>query len=153
MAKLIVALVLLSNGLANGLANFGGCTCEVDDFKERFERLESLVEFIASKATVSPTLIPPELNGCGEPCADVVTLDEAALDTDVEEGGNDVYVFDWEPNTCYIIDGIFYENAFSPVLKVQSPAGRCAKITVPSGSSLNGIQAHLPCPVFCPTKR
>ena len=29
MAKLIVALVLLSNGLANGLANFGGCTCEV----------------------------------------------------------------------------------------------------------------------------
>ena len=36
MAKLIVAL-LLSVGLANGLANFGGCTCEVDDFKERFD--------------------------------------------------------------------------------------------------------------------
>ena len=89
MAKLIVALCLLSVGLANGLANYGGCTCEVDDFKERFERLESLVEFIASKATASPTLIPPELNGCGEPCADVVTLDSAALDTVVEIDGND----------------------------------------------------------------
>ena len=142
MAKLIVALVaLLSVGLANALANFGGCTCEVDDFKERFERLESLVEFIASKATASPTVTPPELNGCGEPCADVVTLDEAALDTVVQEEGDDVYVFDWEPNTCYKIDGMFYE-----ILKVESPAGRCAKITVPSSSILNGIIAHLPRP-------
>ena len=72
MAKLIVAVSLLSVGLANGLANFGGCTCEVDDYKERFESLEaqvgemlSLLEFIASKATASPTVAPPELNGCG----------------------------------------------------------------------------------------
>ncbi len=44
MAKLIVAL-LLSVGLANGLANFGGSTCELDsDYKERFEKLEDRIE-------------------------------------------------------------------------------------------------------------
>ena len=83
MVKLIVAL-LLSVGLANGLANYGGCTCDVDDYKERFETLESqvgemlnLLEFIASKATASPTVAPPELNGCGKPCVDVVTVPPA----------------------------------------------------------------------------
>ena len=80
MAKLVVALLFV--GLANGLANFGGSTCELDsDYKERFEKLEarveevlSLVESIASKpcceGTAQPTVTPPELNGCGEPCAD-----------------------------------------------------------------------------------
>ena len=58
MAKLIVVLCLLSVGLANGLANYGGCTCEVDDFKERFERLESLVEFIASMPSGEDAVCP-----------------------------------------------------------------------------------------------
>ena len=65
MAKLIVALCILFVGLANGLANYGGCTCGGDDYKERFETLEaqvgemlSLLEFIASKATASPTVTP-----------------------------------------------------------------------------------------------
>ena len=90
--KLIVAISLLSVGLANALANYGGCTCEVDDFKERFESLEaqvgeilSLVEFIASKATASPTVTPPELNGCGKPCADVVTRNSTQA-----EGGYEI---------------------------------------------------------------
>ena len=166
MAKLIVAL-LLSVGLANGLANFGGSTCELDsDYKERFEKLEDrieemmgvvegmmgVVESIASKpcceGTAQPTVTPPELNGCGEPCADVVTLDEAAIAAGTTEFTGD-YFTDIEPDTCYVVDGQIWENGgvYSPSLKVEVS---CAKITVLSGSRLNGILARLPRPSFAP---
>jgi len=41
MAKLIVALALLSVGLANGLANFGGCTCDDHSARPASLRLRS----------------------------------------------------------------------------------------------------------------
>ena len=137
MVKLVVALLLLFVGLANGLANYGGCTCEVDDYKERFETLEnqvgemlSLLEFIASKATASPTVAPPELNGCGKPCVDVVTVppNPGAIVS----------------GTCYVVDGVV--NAVPEI-----PADiDCVKVTVPEGSGINGIIAHLPRPSYMP---
>ena len=136
MVKLIVAL-LLSVGLANGLANYGGCTCEVDDYKERFETLEnqvgemlSLLEFIASKATASPTVAPPELNGRGKPCVDVVTVppNPGAIVS----------------GTCYVVDGTV--NA-APEIPADID---CVKVTVPEGSGINGIIAHLPRPSYMP---
>ena len=104
MVKLVVAL-----SLCVGLA-------ESDEFANRFLELEAQVEAMNSlvesccEATAQPTVTPPELNGCGEPCADVVTLDEAALDTEV----NDVYEVDIEPDTCYVIDGDISGSIYSP---------------------------------------
>ncbi len=134
MAKLIVALYVLFGGLANAMGNFGSCSvCEVDDYKERFETLEaqvgemlSLLEFIASKATASPTVTPPELNGCGKPCTDVVTVppNPGAIVS----------------GTCYVVDGTV--NAVPEI-----PADiDCVKVTVPEGARLQGIKAHLPRP-------
>ena len=153
MAKLIVAL-LLSVGLANGLANFGGSTCELDsDYKERFEKLEErieemmsvvegmmgVVESIASKpcceGTAQPTVTPPELNGCGQPCGTVIPIDDLAFDP-----------LGIEADTCYEIVGDLF-SAYDLQLSVEVS---CAKITVPSGSGLLSLNAQLPRPAFCP---
>ncbi len=146
MAKLVVALAILSVGLANGLANFGGSACEVEDYKERFESLEaqvaeikSLVESIAAKpcceATAQPTVTPPELNGCGQPCGTVIPIDDLAFDP-----------LGIEADTCYEIVGDLF-SAYDLELSVEVS---CAKITVPSGSGLLGLNAQLPRPAFCP---
>ena len=119
---------------------------EVADLKAQVAEIKSLVEFIASEATEKPTAeptpaptVPPtaEKNGCGEPCADKITISSTSFPT-VESG------------TCYVVDGTFP----SSILTVPDGVD-CAKITVPSGSSLNGIRAHLPRPSFAPhpTKR
>ena len=80
--------------------------------------------------TVAPTSsepTPTPLNGCGEPCADVITL-SSSFPT-IESG------------TCYVVDGTF------PSSTLTVPDGvDCANITVPSDSSLSGINAHFPRP-------
>ena len=43
-------------------------------------------------------------------------------------------------NTCYVVDGTFP----SGIIVISSPGVNCVKITVPSGSSLNGISAVTP---------
>ena len=85
--------------------------------------------------TVSPTKAPTgELNGCDKPCeGGVVTLDEISE------------FFDAEDNKCYVVKGTF------PSSTLTVPDGvNCAKITVPSDSSLRGIIAHLPRPSYMP---
>ena len=76
-----------------------------------------------------------EKNGCGEPCAEIVTINSPSIPT-IESG------------TCYVVDGTIATVA-------EIPADiNCAKITIPSGSSLNEIAAHLPRPSHgCPAKR
>ena len=151
MAKLVVALLFV--GLANGLANFGGSTCELDsDYKERFESLEaqvaeikSLVESIASKpcceATAQPTVTPPELNGCGQPCGTVIPIDDLAFD-----------FYGIEADTCYEIVGDLFQSVYVLELGVEVS---CAKITVLGESSLTSIIAHSRVLLFAlrPTKR
>ena len=86
------------------------------------------------------TTATPELNGCGNPCAGVVTLDEISG------------IFEtFEDNKCYVVAGTF--TIFDGILV---PDGvNCAKITVPSDSGLALITAHIPRPSFAPhpTKR
>ena len=82
--------------------------------------------------TDEPT--PAPANGCGDPCADVITLDEISGPFDTIEDSK-----------CYVVDGTF-QGIFDRIL-VPSRVD-CAKITVPSGSSLNEIWAHIPRPVF-----
>ncbi len=92
----------------------------------------------SASPTKDPTPAPTvEKNGCGEPCADVVTISPTSFPT-IESG------------TCYVVDGTFPSNG------ITVPDGvNCAKITVPSGSSLGAIDAHLLRPSFAPhpTKR
>ena len=65
-----------------------------------------------------------ERNGCGEPCAEVITINSPSFPT-IESG------------TCYVVDGTF------PSGVITVPDGvDCVKVTVPSDSSLNGIDAH-----------
>ena len=69
-----------------------------------------------------------EKNGCGEPCAEIVTISSTSFPT-IESG------------TCYVVDGTF------PSSDITVPDGvNCAIITVPSDSGLLGITAHLPRP-------
>ena len=76
-----------------------------------------------------------EKNGCCDPCADVITTSATSFPT-------------IESDTCYVVDGTF------PSSTLTVPDGvDCAKITVPSGSTISYIKAHLPRPAFCPTKR
>ena len=105
---------------------------EIADLKAQVAEIKSLVEFIASEATEKPTAeptpaptVPPtaEKNGCGEPCADKITISSTSFPT-VESG------------TCYVVDGTFP----SSILTVPDGVD-CAKITVPSDSSLLGIVA------------
>ena len=76
--------------------------------------------------TDEPT--PAPANGCGDPCADVITLDEISGPFDTIEDSK-----------CYVVDGTF-QGIFDRIL-VPSRVD-CAKITVPSGSGLSGIEAH-----------
>ena len=76
--------------------------------------------------TDEPT--PAPANGCGDPCADVITLDEISGPFDTIEDSK-----------CYVVDGTF-QGIFDRIL-VPSRVD-CAKITVPSGSSLGAIIAH-----------
>ena len=68
-----------------------------------------------------------EKNGCGEPCAEIVTISSTSLPT-------------IESDTCYVVDGKVLATFIVP------GGVECAKITVPSGSGLFGIDAHLPRP-------
>ena len=106
MAKLIIALSLLFSG-ANAMGVYGG--------------------------TAQPSAEPtgaPQLNGCGEPCAGVVSI-KAKPFPPIEAG------------TCYVIDGEY------PTTRL-GVAVACAKITIPKDSSLNAIDVHLPRLFFCP---
>ena len=71
--------------------------------------------------TDEPTPAPtPELNGCGEPCADVVTIDKIS----------GTFFDAIEDNKCYVFDGTFFLG------EISVPEGvNCAKITVPSDST------------------
>ena len=116
--------------------------------KERFESLEaqvaeikSLVESIAAKpcceATAQPTVTPPELNGCGQPCGTVIPIDDLFFDP-----------LGIEADTCYEIVGDLF-SVYSLELRVEVS---CAKITVPSDSSLNGIVASSSVLLFAPKR-
>ena len=72
-----------------------------------------------------------EKNGCGQPCAGVETLNTEP--------------FHIESNICYVVDGTFPSGDIEVPEEVE-----CAKITVPSGSGLFVIGAHLPRPSFVP---
>ena len=80
-----------------------------------------------------------ELNGCGEPCADVHTISSTSLPT-------------IESDKCYVGDGTFPSSRLYVGSKVS-----CAKIIIPSGpesgSSVREIEAHLPRLYFAPRKR
>ena len=70
--------------------------------------------------------VPSELNGCGEPCADVITTSATYFPT-IESG------------TCYVFDGTI------PSGGITVPEGvDCAKITVLSGSIMQGRPARRP---------
>ncbi|CAH0365327.1 unnamed protein product [Pelagomonas calceolata] len=72
----------------------------------------------APSALAMAPYVPSELNGCDEPCADVVTIDSPSFPT-IESG------------TCYVFDGMF------PSGGIGVPDGvNCVKITVPSDSGL-----------------
>ena len=83
--------------------------------------------------TADPT--PTPLNGCGNPCADVVTISSTSFPL-IDSG------------TCYVVDGTFPSKYIFVPLGVD-----CAKITIPTGSTIDEIDAHLPRPSFCPAKR
>ena len=65
-----------------------------------------------------------EKNGCGEPCAEIVTINSPSFPT-IESG------------TCYVVDGTFPSDAL-----IVPDGVNCAKVTIPSGSGLNGMDAH-----------
>ena len=90
----------------------------------------------APSALAMAPYVPSELNGCDEPCAGVETINTEPFEISLESG------------TCYVVDGTIATVA-------EIPADiNCAKITIPSGSSLNEIAAHLPRPSHgCPAKR
>ena len=85
----------------------------------------------APSALAMAPYVPSELNGCDEPCADVVTI--SSTPSTIESG------------TCYVVDGTFPSNGITVPVEVN-----CAKITVPEGAKLQGILAHLPRPSFAP---
>ena len=73
-----------------------------------------------------------ETNGCGEPCAGVRTIDSCP--------GTGSEGFLAESDVCYVVDG-----KLVPCGIIVPDEVKCAKITVPSGSSLEpGFSAHLP---------
>ena len=78
-----------------------------------------------------------EKNGCGEPCAEIVTISSTSFPT-IESG------------TCYVVDGTFPTSAITVTEGVT-----CAKITVLEGSGLFDIRAHSRVFLFAPrpTKR
>ena len=117
---------------------------EVADLKAQVAEIKSLVEFIASEATEKPTAEPTPaptapptvaLNGCGEPCLGVETLNTVP--------------FHIESGTCYVVEGTFLAALIVP------EGVECAKITVPKGSGLFEIRAHSRVFLFAPrpTKR
>ena len=78
--------------------------------------------------TKEPTPAPTvEKNGCGEPCAGVETLSSTP--------------FLIESDICYVVDGFFFPGFPGGRINVRDGVN-CAKITVPSGSGLSGIEAH-----------
>ena len=95
MAKLIIALSLLFSG-ANAMGIYGG----------------------TARPSAEPTSAP-ELNGCGDPCADVVNVKAPEPFPPIEAG------------TCYVVDG-----DYQTVVRVSVA---CVKITIPIGSRLQVI--------------
>ena len=73
-----------------------------------------------------------EKNGCGQTCLAVETLNSLPFPLGTIES-----------DTCYVVEGTFPSPA--DALFVSSLV-KCAKITIPSGSGLNAIGAHLPRP-------
>ena len=139
LMKLLVALALAAAPSARGMAPYATDSEleeRVQELEERVQELEEeLAQCQAAIVTCGPTAAPttaeptaaPELNGCGEPCAGVVTISSTS--------------FLIESDVCYVVNGMFP----SGVIKIPDGVD-CAKITVPSGSGLFGIDAHLPRP-------
>ena len=74
------------------------------------------------------------------PCKETKILTEIEVSTRIES------------DICYVVDGFFFPGFPGGRINVRDGVN-CAKITVPSGSTISYIKAHLPRPAFCPTKR
>ena len=79
-----------------------------------------------------------EKNGCGQTCLAVETLNSLPFPLGTIES-----------DTCYVVEGTFPSPA--DALFVSSLV-KCAKITIPSGSRVSGIFAHLPRPPSAPRR-
>ena len=84
----------------------------------------------APSALAMAPYVPSELNGCGQTCAEVVTLDEIPG------------IFNAEDNKCYEVEG---EQPASSVVLVKEGV-KCAKITVRSGFRLVPKDGSVVCP-------
>ena len=125
MMKLVVVLCLLGVALADSsLAD------RVDGLEVHVDKMQSSVA-----SCCEATAKTKELNGCGEVCADEITLNSipsATFSPAIQDG------------TCYVVDGTFPSGTITVPHMVK-----CAKITVPSSSGIRGISAELPRP-SCP---
>ena len=97
----------------------------------------------STSPTKDPTAAPTaEKNGCGELCANVITIE-------LQDRSKEDEPFYVESGTCYVVDGTppEFDNGITVLDGVN-----CAKITIPSGSGTEGIGAHLRVRL-CPTPR
>ena len=128
--KLVVAICLCV-----GLAD--------DSVVQRVEKLESQVE----EKLVLRRQLETELNGCGELCADPITISFKRFDKDgdgfitPEEFASTPFPA-IQDGTCYVVDCKF-ARAPQPFKTITVPEGvNCAIIAVPSDSTLGGIDAY-----------
>ena len=101
MSRLII-LSLLCGG-AHTMGEYGGddqCQERVQELEGRVQELEEeLAQCQAAIVTCGPTPAPTAdptpapLNGCGDPCADVVTISSTS------------FLLTFESGTCYVVDG------------------------------------------------
>jgi len=115
------------------------CLCVAladDSVVERVEKLELVEEMQSSLET--------ELNGCGELCADPITISFKRFDKDgdgfitPEEFASTPFPA-IQDGTCYVVDGKF-ARAPQPFKTITVPEGvECAKIAVAIDSTLGGI--------------
>ena len=126
MMKLVVVLCLLGVALADSsLAD------RVDGLEVHVDKMQSSVA-----SCCEATAKTKELNGCGEVCADEITLNSipsATFSPAIQDG------------TCYVVDGTLATKWVT-----VNYNDKCAKITIASCSSLYGITAHPPRPFFAP---
>jgi len=96
------------------------------------ENLDLVQKGCGEQPTPAPTAAPTvALNGCGKPCADVVTISSTSFPTDGILTGIYPTI---ESDNCYVVDGTFPKGDIKVPTEVN-----CAKITVPSSSGIRGI--------------
>ena len=118
--KLVVVLCLLNVGVA--LADCDALADRVDGLEAQVDKMQNSLE----------TCLPTEFNGCGELCADVITISAK-------------HFLEFLDGTCYVVDGTLATKWVT-----VNYNDKCAKITIASCSSLYGITAHPPRPFFAP---